>query len=187
MKRLDVGAFDLNEKIFRDFVKWDCTDGKKIQKHWDEASGIDDFFYKVTHDDSLRDSDDLEGRSVWAKLSKYSSGHKQRILDAFRAVETIRLATESDAGGVKIKFQGGGWLNISNGEGDGLTTVVVVEARLPELARLMLDFQAMIHGPAGICDYDCGNDVVFELDNARYLVYSGGGVVVFEKLGAKNE
>jgi hypothetical protein len=134
------------------------------------ASDTKNFIDLVLSDKTLKNT------QAYAVLSRNERQEKHwyKVREMFGEKE---FKTESDAGSVKIGNSSFSVL-ISNGCGDGTTRVAIFDDE-KEFNSDMMDFQASINGCFNIYSYDCGNDVVINL-NGRYGIYSYQGFVAFE-------
>lgn len=150
--------------------------GHRVERYWQEAGSVDEFCEKVFGDS------DIMASQGGAELSKERPGHKARCLKMLERAGAKVFTTYADAGSVKLVAEGGAWVHISNGYGDGLTAVAIVPKNEKGFNNNMLEFVTAVHGPLGISSHDGdGGDIVAKLGNARYGVYTTPRLVVFKE------
>lgn len=106
----------------------------------------------------------------------------QDQIDEFTANGAECFTTFSDMGSVKIGVPGACGVYITNGYGDGDTTVVIAKKPLPDLPDIG-KFVTFVEGKQiSIFAFDCG-DTVARTISGRYGIYNipGKRCVVFDK------
>ena len=108
---------------------------------------------------------------------------QERFPNDVRVVET-----ESDAGATKVGNDDFAY-EIANGFGDGVTVNVIIDRTqaFDERDSFNEDFFNMrgclvARNNTYIYDYDCGNTKTNAMLKGRYIIYSGSGYVIFQKL-----
>ena len=170
---------------FREFTIRCLLDGygananHKVERYWQEAGSVGEFCEKVFCDS------DVMASQGGAELSRDCHGHKARCLKMLERAGAKVFATYADVGGVKLVAEGGAWVHIPNGYGDGDTDVAILPKDGQGFNSNMLEFVTVVHGPLGISSYD-GDDgddgeIVAELEGVRYGVYITPRLVVFKE------
>lgn len=104
----------------------------------------------------------------------------QEQIDEFTSKGAECFTTFSDMGSVKIGVPGACGVFISNGYGDGDTTVVIAKKPLPDLIGTFVT--SVVGKQISIFAFDCGDTVLRTL-SGRYGIYNipGKRCVVFDK------
>ena len=167
---------------FREFTIWCLLDrhganaNRRVERYWQEAGNVDEFCEKVFGDS------DIMASQGGAELSRDCHGHKARCLKMLERAGAKVFTTYADAGSVKLVAEGGAWVHIFNGYGDGDTDVAILPKDGKGFNSNMLGFVTAVHGPLGISSHD-GDDgeIVAKLEGVRYGVYITPRLVVFKE------
>lgn len=106
----------------------------------------------------------------------------QEQIDELTAKGAECFTTFSDMGSVKVGVPGACGVCVTNGYGDGDTTVVIAKKPLPDLPDIGTFVTSVVGKQISIFAFDCGDTVVRTL-SGRYGIYNipGKRCVVFDK------
>lgn len=143
-----------------------------------EAKDIKEFIklYLSTEDLTIMSQQAYGELLRWA-VFKYSgySDYLKRILNK----ADQKHSAYSDIGSLKIGNNSFNFI-ISNGLGDGKTPVYIFNKNneMNHVVRNIFKIQTTVRGKFNIYNYDCGNEIMLELDG-NYNIYSFNGKIVF--------
>lgn len=150
------GAEDYN-KVVKRLIEESATTSEFVEKYL----STEDFRREQCYQEMLKK---YEPEKLW---------HYIREMFGYRSTKT-----ESDAGALKIGVNGL-FVLIPNGHGDGTMRYAVLEHD-DFYASGIMHYFTIIDGKFNIYSYDCGNDILEELDG-RYRVYYYEGLVALVK------